>query len=123
MYRITPNIAKNGVFCTFRLGKLKNLRWWSNSKVECGFSNLRNIEAHYFFRFPDELSFGKVIFTKTTKYSTSLNDISKKKIYLKNSKRLLKGKSGTFRCYNEFLQKQISSRSNLTPNIAKTVFF
>ena len=63
-------------------------------------------EAHYFFCFPEELFFGKVIFTKTAKYSTSLNDISKKKKrYLKNSKKILKDKSGTFRYRNKFLEK------------------
>ena len=42
------------------------------------------------------------------KYSTSLNDISKKKeSYLKNSKSVSKGKSGTFRCRNEFLEKRL----------------
>ena len=31
------NIAKNRVFCTFRLGLLENLTWWSNSEPEFGF--------------------------------------------------------------------------------------
>ena len=66
------------------------------------------IEAHYFFFcFLEELSFGKVLFMKTAKYSSLLNDISKKnKRFLKNSKRVLKGKSGTFGHRNEFLEKK-----------------
>ena len=60
VYRISPNIAKKCVFWTFWLGNLKNLRWWSKTEVGFGFSNPRNIEAHYFFCFLDELFFGKV---------------------------------------------------------------
>ena len=79
-----------------------------NSNIESISCNPRNIEAHYFFYYLDEPFFCKVVLTKTAKYSSSLNNISKKKKrYLKNSKRVSKGKNGTFRFRNEFRKKNL----------------
>ena len=41
---LTPSIAKNSIFCTFRLGFLENLTWWSNSEVGFGFSAPKSIQ-------------------------------------------------------------------------------
>ena len=68
-------------------GNLKNLRWWRNSEVVSGFSNSRNIEAHYFFCFAYELFLVRLYSQKRQSTQLHWTISPRKKRYLKNLKR------------------------------------
>ena len=80
--------------------------------------------AHYFFGFPDKLFFGKVVFTKTAKYSTLLTDISKKE---KDIWKILRGFWRVKVLLSDVVtsfQKKNNYAMQFNPNIAKnSVFF
>ena len=81
------------------------------------------VETQYFFCFSDELFFGKFVFTKTAKYSISLNYISKKK---KDIWKIIKVFWRVKVVLSDVLKifwKKFNSRCNLTPNIAKNSVF